>query len=77
MIRLHVTVAIAVFAFSTMVVALAATLTVAEPQQSSIAPGADGLAVRWESHDGWPAPQEPFDETPIGPVESAGAPMFP
>ena len=75
MIRLHVTVAIAVFAFSTMVVA--AALTAAEPQQSSIAPDADGLAVRWESHDGWPAPQEPFDETPIGPVESAGAPMFP
>jgi hypothetical protein len=23
----------------------------------------------------WPAPQEPFDMTPITPVESAGAPM--
>jgi hypothetical protein len=23
----------------------------------------------------WPAPQEPFDTTPITPVESAGAPM--
>jgi hypothetical protein len=24
---------------------------------------------------GWPAPREPFDMTPITPVESAGAPM--
>jgi len=34
-------------------------------------------AVRGEWGGELPAPSPPFDETPITPVESAGAPMYP
>ena len=75
MTRLAVIVAIAVLSFSAMVFAVAA-LAEAEPQRANVLPCANEAAVNRERAVGWPAPRPPFDETPITPVESAGAPMF-
>jgi hypothetical protein len=75
MTRLVLIVAIAVLSFSAMVVA-ATSLDKAQPRASTSLPSPHEAAANWEWNQGWPAPQAPFDETPITPVESAGAPMF-
>ena len=74
--RIVVTVAIVVLSIPTMLAATGA-LKASEPRGSIVMPTADDLATRQDAIDGWPAPSPPFDETPITPVESAGAPMFP
>lgn len=68
--------ALAGLSLSTMVAGLAAVQAPAEPQRAIAAPGADFWPTRQESVEGWPAPSAPFDEIPITPIESAGAPMF-
>ena len=75
MTRLVVIVAAAVLSFAAMVVAVA-SLAEARPQSSSVVPSAEDTAANRAWSQGWPAPKAPFDETPITPVESAGAPMF-
>jgi hypothetical protein len=77
MLRLAMTIAIAVIAFSTMVAAVAAAMKPAKAEGPAVAPTAHEIAVNWEWSVEWPAPNAPFDETTITPVESAGAPMFP
>jgi hypothetical protein len=77
MMRVAMTVAIAVIAFSTMVAAVAAVMKPAKAQGLTAAPTPHEIAVNWEWSVEWPEPKAPFDETPITPVESAGAPMFP
>jgi Spy/CpxP family protein refolding chaperone len=68
MIRALLTVAVAAMSVSAVIVA-----TAAKPQHPDPAPHAQTMP----EFDGWSVPREPFDETPITPVESAGAPMFP
>jgi hypothetical protein len=55
------------------VVAVAAALTTHEPQVAIEVQ--DEVEAPNQASGGWPAPQAPFDETVITPVESAGAPM--
>jgi len=79
MTRVLVAIAVAVIAFSTIVVAIKAE----EPPSSAVEPQRSNQDTDVEAPvvagtlDSWPAPKEPFDETRITPVESAGAPMFP
>jgi len=77
MTRLVLTTSIAVISFSTIVLAVAAMTKSAQAQGPLVAPSAQENPVNWEWSIAWPAPKAPFDETPITPVESAGAPMFP
>jgi hypothetical protein len=76
MMRLAMTVGIAVLAFSTMVYTVASAMTARGPQGTLVVLTPEEFAVNWEWHHIWPAPKPPFDETRITPVESAGAPMF-
>lgn len=75
--RTIATAAIAGLSLSAMVVALASFRATAEPERAIAVPHADVSATREDSTESWPAPSAPFDETPISPVESAGAPLFP
>ena len=75
MTRLIVTIAAAVLSFSIMVVAVAATAEGAL-RRAAVASSQEEAALNWEWNPGWPAPRPPLDDTPITPVESAGAPMF-
>jgi hypothetical protein len=79
-IRQLVAIAVAASVFSIVVVAV----TIAEPRvvaaaskRSNAASEAEVFRVPSGRIDDWPAPNAPFDNTPITPVESAGAPMFP
>jgi hypothetical protein len=69
--------ALAGLSLSMMVIGLAALGAGPEPQRAIAVPSADISATQEDSLTGWPAPSAPFDETPITPIESAGAPMFP
>ena len=64
---------IVTMAFSPTLVATADVM----PQRPIDAPRYEETAVRGEWGAELPAPRPPFDETPITPVESAGAPMYP
>ena len=77
MTRLVLISSIAVISFATIVLAVAAVTKPAHAQGLIVTPNAQEDAVDWEWSIAWPAPKAPFDETPITPVESAGAPMFP
>ena len=74
MTRVALIVAVAVFSFSVMVVA-ATSLANAEARDAVAVQSPERAAADWERNQFWPAPQPPFDKTPITPVESAGAPM--
>ena len=68
-----VTIVLAVLGPSTMYYAFAASVS-DEPDGPA---QADTRLLASPSIDAMPAPLAPFDETPITPVESAGAPMWP
>ena len=74
MIRILLTFALALFSLSSVVYPLAAS----SPQQPTETPQI-GIALLPlpPPVEAMPPPQEPLDETPITPVESAGAPMRP
>lgn len=72
MIRILLTFVLALFALSSMVYALAASGSQQPTEISQVASAPLPLSPPVEA---MPPPQEPFDETPITPVESAGAPM--
>ena len=60
-------------AFSTVLYALASPT----PPASRAQPPLDAVLVFSPDIAPMPMPKMPFDETPITPVESAGAPMWP
>jgi hypothetical protein len=76
MMRFAITAGIAVLAFSTMVYTVALAMTARGAQAATVVLTPEEFAVNWEWHQIWPAPKAPFDETPITPIESTGAPMF-
>ena len=74
MIRILLTLMLALFALSSVVYALA----VPGSQQPTEIPQVGTILLPPSPPVApMPPPQEPFDETPITPVESAGAPMRP
>lgn len=73
MIRIFTTLVLAMLAFSTLVYGLAAS----SPPASAGQPTVDALLMLPASLEAMPPPSEPLDETPITPVESTGAPMWP
>ena len=75
MTRVALIVAIAVFSFSAIVVA-ASSFANTEPRAATGVPVPEEAPTSWGWNQDWPAPKPPLDETPITPVESAGAPMF-
>lgn len=74
MIRTLLTFVLALFALSFMVYALAAS---GSQQPTEISQVGTSVLPPSPPVEPMPPPQEPFDETPISPVESAGAPMRP
>jgi len=74
MIRFLLTFMPALFALSSVVYALAAP---GSQQPTEILQVETILLLPASPVEPMPPPQEPFDETPITPVESAGAPMRP
>jgi hypothetical protein len=72
--KLNLLLAGAVIMFWTAVVAVAVAVTTHESRGASVAPSA-AIATPPPTSRTWPEPQAPFDETPITPIESAGAPM--
>jgi hypothetical protein len=65
---------VGLFALSSVVYALAAS---GSQQPTEIPQVGTTLLTLSPPVEALPPPQEPFDETPITPVESAGAPMRP
>jgi hypothetical protein len=74
MIRILLTFALALFSLSCVVYALAASGSQRPIEIPQVGVTPLPLPAPTEA---MPPPQEPFDETPITPVESAGAPMRP
>ena len=72
--RLNLFVAGAVIFFWTAVIAVPTALAARGPHGASVAPSVE-LVAPPQATSSWPEPKPPFDETPITPIESAGAPM--
>jgi len=73
MVRILSMLLLALLALSSLVYAVAAS--VPEPTAASVQ--VQETAPPSSFGTGMPPPQAPFDETPITPVESTGAPMYP
>jgi hypothetical protein len=64
---------LALLALSSLIYAAAAS----EPDQATADPQVQASVLPLTLGTDMPPPQAPFDETPITPVESTGAPMYP